>query len=248
MQGLHPLAAHQDENGSTMLFRALNGKNAGAEPSATPMAGMPSARKALGNITNRGFDAENAPPGKTPGLTVRKALGNITNGPASTLKPLQRAAAPEAALASAPADRVEALAAGGVERQMGKGWEELERDREARGDDEIALRLGAFAALAQRSLPTFYPLWVSGGRPDARQLQQLLCAPNLSRCHPNAALVPHAGRPAGRQGGRAARGGALHAALPAGQGPRRLAFRRRPGPARLRGRSLRPAAPRGAGG
>lgn len=158
MQGLRPLPAHQDENsgfvvrnnGPAKAFGGEENRAGGLGGLKTPKAGLSSARKALGNITNHGLTASNVLPGKTPaGSVARKPLGAVTNGAA--------AAAPRA-----PADdRAARLAQDGVERMAGMGWEELEADREAREDAEIGQRMAAMAALGRRNLPTFYPHWVS---------------------------------------------------------------------------------------
>jgi hypothetical protein len=158
MQGLRPLQAHQDENsgfivrnnGPVKVFGGEENRGGGLAGMKTPKAGLASARKALGNITNHGLTASNVLPGKTPaGSVARKPLGAATNGAV-------------AATQAAPADeRAARLAQDGVEQMAGMGWEELEADREAREDVEIAQRMAAMAALGRRNLPTFYPNWVS---------------------------------------------------------------------------------------
>ena len=187
--GLRPYV--QDENALAGLHRGggvkgaagRGGEAGGAQALAKGTPGFPGVRKALGNITNRGggLDAENAPPGKTPaaGAAPRRALGDITNSSAagSLQRPLQhkapaaagpapqQAAQPHAAAeaAAAPASRAEALAQGGVERCFGRGWEQLERERLAREDEESSRRLAALAAFPGRALPNFFPLWVRDG-------------------------------------------------------------------------------------
>jgi len=162
MQGLRPLRAHQDENSDLIARNTLPGKSFGGEegchgvngPMKTPKgAGMPSARKALGNITNNGLHAKNVLPGKTPaaGSVARKPLGNISNLKAAPAQATTRE------VASAE-DRIAKLAEDGVEKSFGKGWEDLERGREDRLDEEISQRLSAMAALGHR--PTYYPHWV----------------------------------------------------------------------------------------
>ncbi len=165
MQGLRPLQAHQDENSGLMARNTLSGKSFGGEegrngamgPMKTPLgAGMPSARKALGNITNNGLHAANILPGKTAGAgtVARKPLGNVTNSKPAPAQAMTKAV-------SAAEDRLAKLAEGGVETAFGKGWGGLERDREDRIDDEISERLTAMASLGSRGLPTYYPHWVS---------------------------------------------------------------------------------------
>ena len=168
MQGLRPLV--QDENSLGALPRGgLAPGKLGGELGGLKAAGLPGARKALGNITNRGGFGENAPPAKTPAAAgPRRALGDTTNAakPPGTQQQPRAAEKPAAPAAAAAAARpmgslAEAYAAEGVERLAGKGWEELEADRAARADAEMDQRLLAFAALGKRSLPTFFPLWVS---------------------------------------------------------------------------------------
>ncbi|PSC72275.1 hypothetical protein C2E20_4498 [Micractinium conductrix] len=179
MQGLRPYV--QDENAlaglhcpAAQLKGGLNGGGLGGLPAGKATPGL-APRKALGNITNRGgLDAENAPPGKTPAggaaPTVRRALGDITNSNAapahrpSALKPQQAPVQQQqqqaaAACAAAPASRVDVLAEGAVERQAGRGWEALERERLAREDAESTARLAALANFPARPLPNFFPLW-----------------------------------------------------------------------------------------
>ena len=178
MQGLRPLAQQQDEN--SMLFHrgALPGGKAplGAEggfAKGTPLAGFPSARKALGNISNRPLDGDNggAFPSKTPGLGgARRALGDITNN-ASVAKPLQQQqraplgekpalAAPAAREAAPLRDRAAELAGEPAERSAGAGWQELEAARAARAGSEVQAALDAVLP----SYPTFFPLWVRARR------------------------------------------------------------------------------------
>jgi hypothetical protein len=170
-QGLRPFL-QQDENSVSYLHRGgvsskAFGGDGGFGKAAQPV--LPGQRKALGNITNRGgLDSENAQPSKTPAAAgPRRALGDITNN----AKPQQQRAAAvdkptglmaRPALTAKRASRLEALAEGGVERLAGKGWQQLEAERREREDAEIDQRLLAFAALGKRSLPTFFPLWVSG--------------------------------------------------------------------------------------
>lgn len=152
------------------LHRGLSGKTFGGEASlGRGGAALPGARKALGGLGGRGLDAENAAPAKTPAAAgPRRALGDITNNAhAKSLQQAQPAAAQKPAAvvrpaaAARPASRAEALAEQGAERLAGKGWQEQEEERQQCADAEIDERLLAFAALGKRSLPTFFPLWVS---------------------------------------------------------------------------------------
>lgn len=180
MQGLRPYT--QDENALAGLHRpaALKAAPLGGDAALGGLGAkkgggfpVPGVRKALGNITNRGgFDPENIAPGKTPTAgaapaPARRALGDITNSnataPASLLRTTQKPAAQPAAqqtAAAQPRSRLDELAEGGVERLAGRGWEELERDRLAREDDDIQRRLAALANYSARPLPNFFPLWV----------------------------------------------------------------------------------------
>ena len=160
MQGLRPL---QDENSGLAATRTFSGKAFGGEegrtalgPMKTPKAGIPpSARKALGNITNKGLEASNILPGKTPaGSVARKALGNLTNAAAPSSN------AQAATKSQQLEDRINKLAQDGVEKLAGKGWDDLEKEREVRAEEEIVQKVSAMAALGRRNLPTFYPDWV----------------------------------------------------------------------------------------
>ena len=180
MQGLRPLQAHQDENSSVIARNILPGKAFGGEEARggglggmkTPKihngagaGGMPSARKALGNITNHGLQASSIIPGKTPaGSVVRKpALGTINTNAARGGEAVALAAAPGE-------DRITKLAQDGVESLAGKGWDDLERDREARLDAEINDRVAAMASLGRRGLPTYYPHWAKPSNSNAAAL------------------------------------------------------------------------------
>ena len=184
MQGLRPYV--QDENSMAhmragVLGKGVLGGDAGGGGTAYTKAkgtpGFPSARKALGIISNRAFDAENAVPGKTPaaGALPRRALGDITNAGTAGLKsqlrqaPLEkpaampscRAAGPATVMAAAgPSSRAEEYAEGGVERLAGKGWDQLECDRLAQQDAEISARLAHVATFSRQPVPSFFPLWV----------------------------------------------------------------------------------------
>ena len=221
--GLRPYV--QDENALAGLHRpggvkgglgGLGGEAGGTKALGKATPGFPAVRKALGNITNRGggLDAENAPPGKTPaaGAAPRRALGDITNSsaagsvqraqvkaPAATGLAPQQAAQPAAAAAAAaaPADRAEVLAEGGVERCFGRGWQQLERERVAREDEESSRRLAALAAFPGRGLPNFFPLWVSAVRAAEWHLAAhllnaavLLCTVHISPAAEWHVLVP----------------------------------------------------------
>lgn len=163
MQGLRPLQAHQDENSGFVARNSLPGKAFGGEDGRSAglgglknaKTGMPSARKALGNITNRG-GLDNILPGKAPtGSVARKPLGPVFNEVA-------KGAITASAQAIRPNDeRISKLMQDGVEKMAGKGWDELEREREARMDQEITDRLAAVASFGRRGLPTYYPHWAS---------------------------------------------------------------------------------------
>lgn len=173
MQGLRARTVQQDENhGQTFLgaksYADNLPENAPGSVRATPMAGMPLNRRALGNITNRGLNNSNIHTEKTPlqrpGAT--KGLGNPEVG---STKPSRTKAQPDTQTAQ-NADRIAALAADGVEKLYGKGWEELERDGEFREDEEILQRVSAMSSVG---LPTYFPLWV---RTAAFFIQTILLA------------------------------------------------------------------------
>lgn len=210
MQGLRPYA--QDENALAGLHRpaalkAFSGEPAVGAPGAKKAGGfpVPSVRKALGNITNRGvFDVENGLPGKTPAAGTapaqeRRALGDITNSsaaapaslPRTAFKPAvqpaaqQVAAAPASAVAATePRSRLDELAEGGVEWPAGRGCQALELDRLAREDADIQRRLAALANYRASPLPNFFPLWGPSG------MEQMLKKDALST--PPASPVKHA--------------------------------------------------------
>lgn len=210
LAGLHRPAAVKAGGGA--LGGAASLPDAKGLAKATP--GFPGLRKALGNITNRGHDAENAPPGKTPAgagpAPARRALGNITNSaaPSSSMPHgmQQKAAAAlqqplaEAAAAAQPPSRADLLAEGGVERCFGQGWEELERGRVAREDEESTARLAALASYPARGLPNFFPLWVGAAAAPAGLHVDYHCrcrrrchASNLATALPPSPLVQGAG-------------------------------------------------------
>ena len=220
-QGLRPLV--QDENSLAALHRLPSAKTlggggsgggGGSAGSGKGAAALPGLRKALGNITNntsRGADSENAAPplGKTPAR--RAPLGDITNN--STAQKGQQQQAHKAPLPSKPTAlatqqqqqqatcRADAYAAeGGVERQAGWGWEQLERDRLQREDAESTQRLASLASLPSHGLPSFFPLWVSeqdadrsrhtaSGAPSGRQLASRPVAWRSAHCLSTHSLV-----------------------------------------------------------
>lgn len=179
MQGIRPL---NDENSMAHLHRPVLGNGKGGRAAegvglaAKTPGFQPSARKALGNITNRGSGLEQGPPGKTPAASTapRRALGDITNAgsvAAGPLRPADKPAAPGPSSCAKPlpstahdrvastSSRLDELAADGVERLAGRSWEQLEVDRDAMADAEISARLEALATLPRRSMPSFFPLW-----------------------------------------------------------------------------------------
>lgn len=194
MQGLRPYSLQQDEN-SVFAHRGLQGKAplAGeAFAKGTPLAGFPSARKALGDISNRrqleGGD-NGLLPSKTPARPgpARKALGDITNAASVVKAPLQQAARPplgeKPALAAAPAaaarpsDRAAQLAGEAAERSAGAGWHKLEAARLERQGREVEAALDAVLPAHPRAMPTFFPLWVRGRALAASALGKQLHLP-----------------------------------------------------------------------
>lgn len=153
----------QDENASTSFEVRGNKENPGSVLGGKGAAGVKqplvAARKALGNITNT--TAKQAPGAAEPGKTVRKALGDISNSVAKkdgqlkeALKP--PAAAPVVQTAAAPKSKAEIFAEDGVEKLAGKGWDELERERELREQAEIKQRVRMSAAALAQAWPSSY--------------------------------------------------------------------------------------------
>ena len=167
LHSLHPL---QDENCQPYApSKRLGGETvrkfgpAGSTP-LSKQVGLSSARKALGNITNKKVQQqEGATPFKnTPGLHgQRKALGDITNatpaGQAKNVKALlekpaqQKGSAAKSRLAKQKS-RAEEYAEDGIERLAGKSQAQLEADRGLR-DMQDAINRAAHIA----SLPTLWP-------------------------------------------------------------------------------------------
>lgn len=169
MQGLRPVAHHQDENSLAHFPPNFGSKlsSKGEFLTGKATAVLPGQRKALGNITNRGFEGENPAPSKTPSVAKRRALGDITNS--SVNSQLQRKAVTvakvesqqSAAAATGVSEKAALWAEEGVERLAGKDWQELESDRQRRVMEEIDERMLAFSMLSKRSIPNFFPCWVS---------------------------------------------------------------------------------------
>ena len=163
MQGLRPLLAHQDENSGHIARNSLPGKAFGGEDGRSAGLGglknaktaIPSARKALGNITNSGLSATNILPRKaSTGSVARKPLGPVFKEVAKNSN------SASTQIKGPNDDRISKLMQDGVEKMAGKGWNELEQEREARLDQEITERLAAVASFGRR-VPTYFPHWVS---------------------------------------------------------------------------------------
>lgn len=165
LRSLNPL---QDENSQPYAAGKRQGLDAGkrfaGNTSNTPLgkpAGLSSARKALGNITNRSaLQQDTATPFKgTPAfLGQRKTLGDITNATpaksgqlATTLleKPKGSQAKPKVAKQKSKA---EVYAEDGVECLAGKSRQQLDAERELRHFTDAKTRAAYFA-----SLPAFRP-------------------------------------------------------------------------------------------
>jgi hypothetical protein len=169
-QGLRPVSLQDENSVGAQRF----GGNAGPVKE-TP---LPSARKAFGNLQNRGNNnaTEIGHPAKTPapGTVSRRALGDITN--ASTKKQQQNASAAVAVKLGIFADvscgvgpdqqqqdqqsaRLDDLAKDEPERTLGKSWKELEADRISREDDDIADRLAGLghAHASHTRFSSFFP-------------------------------------------------------------------------------------------
>ena len=164
---LHSLNPLQDENSQPYTTNKRLGTDATRKllgpAGSTPLskqAGLSSARKALGNITNRATQQqENATPFKnTPAVHAhRKALGDITNatpaGPGLASKPLlekqQKSSAAKSRL-SKQKSKAEIYAEDGVERLAGRSRSQLEADRELRDMQDASSRaahVASFCAL-----------------------------------------------------------------------------------------------------
>ena len=137
----------QDENSTAP--HAERGYEAKAFAGPSKLVPGPSARKALGNITNQQGK-------RTPGAALApcKALGDVVSAtPAASKRDLRKAstarpaARPAAAASMAPAP-------GSPEALAGMGWRELEAARQAQTSTEISVRLAAIAAA-----PSFNPFF-----------------------------------------------------------------------------------------
>ncbi len=158
---LHTLNPLQDENSQSYPAGKRQGLDARKRFSgSTPLGkqpGLSSARKALGNITNRtaALQQENATPFKgTPAvLGHRRTLGDITN--ATPAKPRQlakpglekpRGSQAKPRLAKQKS-RAEIYAEEGIESLAGKSRQQLEADREHRDLLEAKSRAAYLASL-----------------------------------------------------------------------------------------------------
>lgn len=163
---LHSLNPLQDENSQPYVSSKRLGIDASKKflgPAGnTPLskqAGLSSARKALGNITNRAPpQQENATPFKnTPAIHGhRKALGDITNAtPARTglagrsllEKQTQQKNSAAKSRLSKQKSKAEVYAEDGVERLAGKSQSQLEADRELRDMQDASSRAAHIASL-----------------------------------------------------------------------------------------------------
>ena len=163
---LHSLNPLQDENSQPYVTnkrlandvtRKLLGP-AGSTP-LSKQAGLSSARKALGNITNRATQQqENATPFKnTPAVPGhRKALGDITNASTAATglasRPLPDKQAQQKSSTAKPKlskhkTKAEIYAKDGVERLAGKTRSQLEADREHRDMQDASSRAAHIASL-----------------------------------------------------------------------------------------------------
>ena len=152
----------QDENSSAARLpgkergggaKALAGWQGAFAAPGKLLAG-PSARKALGNITNQqGL--------RTPGaaLAPKKALGDITNATPDPLKvaaDLGKAARPKPAQSAAAGTPDASIAPESPEHLAGMGWRDLEAVRHTQINAEISARLAAIAAAPSYN-PFFQP-------------------------------------------------------------------------------------------
>lgn len=152
----------QDENSSAARLpgkergggtKALSGWQGAFAAPGKLLAG-PSARKALGNITNQqGL--------RTPGAAVapKWALGDITNATPDPLKvavDLGKAARPKPAQSAASGTPDASIVPEYPEHLAGMGWRDLEAARHAQINAEISARLAAIAAAPSYN-PFFQP-------------------------------------------------------------------------------------------
>ena len=151
----------QDENSSAARLpgkersggaKALSGWQGAFAAPGKHLAG-PSARKALGNITNQqGL--------RTPGaaLAPKKALGDITTAtdPLKVAADLGNAARPKPAQSAAAGMPDASIAPECPEHLAGMGWRDLEAARHAQMNAEISARLAAIAAAPSYN-PFFQP-------------------------------------------------------------------------------------------
>ena len=137
----------QDENSAAPLPE--RGHDAKARAGPPKLLPGPSARKALGNITNQqGMH--------TPGaaLGARKALGTVLSKTPAASKPEWRKCAAARPAARAAAAACAAGAPESPEALAGMGWRELEAARHAQASAETSARLAAIAAA-----PSFNPFF-----------------------------------------------------------------------------------------
>lgn len=157
----------QDENSQPYgvgIRQALDtGKRFAGNAANTPLgkpAGLSSARKALGNITNRStIQHDNATPFKaTPAvLGPRKKLGDITNATpaksaqlAKTL--LEKSKSQAKPKAAKQRSKAEIYAEDGIEILAGRSGQQLETERQLRDLTDAKTKAAYFA-----SLPAFQP-------------------------------------------------------------------------------------------
>ena len=180
MQGVRFLQTQRDENGvyNTSNIKSFgktnndeNGSNYGLGTGfGTPKtSSKPTTRRALGNITNQGLKSSQILTGKTPleALHPNKRLGKVERE--ATSKPqLQARQQPQqqkvTILSTHGDERLEEVSVNGVENLYGNSWEQQERERVAREDEEISARVDAFTNMVKRNWSTFYPHWVSDFR------------------------------------------------------------------------------------
>ena len=169
---LHSLRPLQDENNQPYIPGKRSGADAtkrfGGLSSSTPAgkhAGLGSARKALGNITNKAANSQqlDATPFKTtpsvPG--ARKTLGDITNTTPAGLRKLAEptlqkhaqkssVAKPKAAK---PKSQAEIYAVDGIEQLAGKSMQQLQEDREQRDLMDAKQKAAHIASLPAMRIP-----------------------------------------------------------------------------------------------
>lgn len=199
MQGVRFHQAQNDENGvynagGIKSFGKINNDENGSSYGlgtgfGTPMtSSKPTTRRALGNITNQGLKSSQILAGKTPLETLHpnKRLGKVEREAKSQAKLSQRQQQKvNVSTTTQVEDKLDEVSEMGVERLYGKGWDQQERDRVARQDEEINARVETFTEIAKRNWSTFYPYWndpLASWKPGKCEKENLPSLPSPVKC------------------------------------------------------------------